>query len=64
MAKLTYLPRKKLIYREGLVNSKNEKLLASTINVLIDKIQDLIESNNQLVEEINNLKHDTSRNIK
>lgn len=55
MAKLTYLPRKKLIYREGLFNSKNEKLLASTINVLIDKMQDLIESNNQLVEEINNL---------
>ena len=62
MPKLTYLPKKKLIYREGLFNSKNEKLLATTVNVLIDKIQDLIESNNMLVEEINSLTNDRKRN--
>ncbi|WP_291866590.1 hypothetical protein [Maribacter sp.] len=41
---------KRLHYNTGIFNNRNEKKMAETINILMDKIDELVEANNELVE--------------
>lgn len=49
--------KKKLVYNSGLINSKSDRLTAKMINLLVDKINELVRDNEQLRNEIQEIKN-------
>lgn len=47
--------KKQITYNDGIFNNKNEKILVKAIGLLIEKINELVESNNQLQDRISSI---------